>query len=167
MRKLIRDEKIITDSWTYLPIAEGEKPSSSVPKSGDIIVPLLFWNNNKDSLLNKDGKLGLVIDGDTEPESFLEDIRHFDLIAIRFPKFADGRGYSTARLLRERFDFKGELRAIGDVLRDQLFYLHRCGFNAFEIRKDRDLADALRAYNEFTVTYQADTSQPLPIYHRN
>ena len=87
-------------------------------------------------------------------------------MVLNFPAFKDGRGFTTARLLRERHGYKGEIRAVGDVGRDQMFYMQRCGFNAFEVRSDRDLEDALRALDDFTVTYQAAADQPLPLYRR-
>ena len=88
------------------------------------------------------------------------------LIAVDFPKFSDGRGYSIARLLRERYGFEGELRAIGDVLRDQLYYLRQCGFNAFAVRADRDVEAALRGLADFSDGYQASVATPLPLFRR-
>ena len=72
---------------------------------------------------------------------------------MHFPAFTDGRGYSTARLLRQRYGFAGELRAFGDILRDQLFELARCGFDSFVLRDDQDADDALRAFDDFSETY--------------
>ncbi|MBU2038989.1 MAG: DUF934 domain-containing protein, partial [Gammaproteobacteria bacterium] len=82
------------------------------------------------------------------------------------PKFSDGRGYSTARLLRERHGFKGELRSVGDVLIDQLFFMNRCGFNSFALRDDQDLNDALAAFATFTVCYQNDVNDQRPLFRR-
>ena len=89
------------------------------------------------------------------------------MITINFPAFADGRGYSLARLLRERHAYQSEIRAVGDVLRDQLFYMKRCGFNAFAIREDRCTEDALNAYNDFSITYQGATDNAEPIYRQS
>lgn len=164
MRKIIVNGKIVSDHW--ITVHPGENGDITVPENGDVLVSLETWNDKKDTLLNHTGKIGLLINGDTELEEFIDDLDKFDLIAINFPKFADGRGYSLGRLIRERAGYKGELRAVGDVLRDQLFYLHRCGFNAFVIREDRDVEDALNAFNDFTVTYQADVHEDRPIYHR-
>lgn len=164
MRKIIVNGEIISDHWiTVHPTDDG---TIEVPENGDILVALDTWQANKPALLDHNGKIGLLLNGDTELADFESDLDKVDLIAINFPKFADGRGYSLARLIRERAGFKGELRAVGDVLRDQLFYLHRCGFNAFVIREDRDVEDALNAFNDFTVTYQADVHEQRPIYHR-
>jgi uncharacterized protein (DUF934 family) len=87
-------------------------------------------------------------------------------VEVNFPHFADGRGYSIARLLRERYGYEGELRAVGDVLRDQIFYLSRCGFDAFLLREDQDPADALAAFNDFSEAYQASVERPEPLFRR-
>lgn len=164
MRKIIVNGEIVTDHWTTVhPKDSGEL---EVPAKGNVLVSLDTWQAEKDALLKHDGKIGLLLNGDAELEDFADDLEQFDLVAINFPKFADGRGYSLARLIRERAGYHGELRAVGDVLRDQLFYLHRCGFNAFVIREDRDVEDALNAFSDFTVTYQADVHEERPIYHR-
>ncbi len=88
------------------------------------------------------------------------------MIAIEFPIYRDGRGYSQARILRDRYSYEGELRAVGDVLKDQMFYLHRVGFNAFEVRADRSIEDALKSLKDFSVTYQPAVDNPLPLRRR-
>ena len=88
------------------------------------------------------------------------------LIAVDFPNFADGRGYSIAYQLRARQGFEGELRAIGDVLRDQLFYMQRVGFNAFATRPDRSIDDALKGLTDFSDTYQTSWDQKTPLFRR-
>ena len=85
---------------------------------------------------------------------------------MNFPKFTDGRGYTTARLLRERYAYLGEIRAIGDVLRDQLQNLRRCGFDAFAVREGRDLEDALRGFADFSEHYQTAVTEPQPLFRR-
>jgi uncharacterized protein (DUF934 family) len=87
-------------------------------------------------------------------------------VAINFPKFGDGRGYTKARLLRERFAYKGEVRAVGEVLGDQLFYMARCGFDAFALVDGKDTQAALRCLQDFSVTYQAATDEARPLYRR-
>ncbi len=164
MRNIIVNGELASDHWiTVHPCDQGKV---DVPESGDILVSLDTWNDHKEALSTHNGKTGLLVNGDTEPSEFASDLNKFDVIAVHFPQFADGRGYSLARILRERYNYTGELRAVGDVLRDQLFYLHRCGFNAFVIREDRDVEDALNAFKDFTVTYQADVHEDRPIYHR-
>ena len=87
-------------------------------------------------------------------------------VEVNFPSFTDGRGYSIARLLRERYAFTGELRAVGDVQRDQLFYLSRCGFDAFLLREGQDAEDALSAFHDFSEAYQASVERPEPLFRR-
>lgn len=88
------------------------------------------------------------------------------VIAINFPRFGDGRGYSIARLLRERYGYKGELRAIGEVARDQLHAMAQCGFDAFQLREGEDPQEALAAFGDFSDTYQATAAQPQPLFRR-
>jgi uncharacterized protein (DUF934 family) len=87
-------------------------------------------------------------------------------VEVNFPAFADGRGYSIARLLRERYGYQGELRAVGDVLRDQIFYLSRVGFDAFLLREDQDAEEALAALHDFSEVYQASVERPQPLFRR-
>jgi uncharacterized protein (DUF934 family) len=132
----------------------------------DLIVPLQLWREHSRMLKARDGGLGVWLDADEEAEEIGEDVEQFKVIALNFPAFTDGRNYSNARLLRDRYGFKGELRAIGDVLRDQLFYMHRCGFDAFAVRPDKDPYEALEGLKDFSVTYQAATDEPLPLFRR-
>jgi len=87
-------------------------------------------------------------------------------VEVHFPKFTDGRGYSIARLLRERYGYRGELRAVGDVQRDQLFYLSRVGFDAFLMREGEAPEAALAALADFSEAYQASVERPLPLFRR-
>ena len=87
-------------------------------------------------------------------------------IEVSFPKFGDGRGFSTARLLRTRYGYKGELRAIGDVLRDHLHFMEECGFDAFALREDQDIEEALLAFDDFSDGYQTSARRPVPLFRR-
>ncbi len=165
MATLIKQRRIVTDSWQLLePGADGTLPP--VPESGDIIVPLAVWLDQRNVLLPRPGRLGVWLDGGDEPALIAEDLKNFGVVAVHFPQFADGRGYSLGRLLRERYGWRGELRAIGDVLRDQLLQLSRCGFDAFALRQDQDLVAALSAFDDFSEFYQAGVEQPLPLFRR-
>ena len=161
MDKVIIDGAIVDNQWQRL---DSESLENGLP-DGKVLVPLAYWQENRDSLLAR-GDVAVWLAPGEEPRDLEDDLDNFALIAIHFPAFKDGRGYSYARELRTRFNFKGEIRATGDVLRDQLFYLQRCGFNAFEIRADRSIEDALAGLRDFTVTYQGDVSDPRPIYRR-
>ncbi|MGB1222224.1 MAG: DUF934 domain-containing protein [Alcanivoracaceae bacterium] len=163
MPEMIRDGEIVSNEWQRLDadsIAE-----NGVPESGKVIVPLAVWQAQKEALKAR-GDIGVCLDPGEEPEALADDVSALPLVAINFPAFKDGRGYSYARELRTRFGFTGELRAVGDVLRDQLFYLWRVGFNAFEVRDDRDIQEALSGLKDYTVTYQGDVHDPRPIYRR-
>ena len=94
------------------------------------------------------------------------EFAHLALIAVDFPAFKDGRGYSTAWLLRSRYGWTGELRAIGDVLRDQMFFYKRVGFNAYAVREDKDIEEALIGLNDFSDVYSGSIDQPIPLFRR-
>lgn len=164
VRYIIRDGIVVTDTWTLIRAAE-DGASVALP-SGKLIVPLNVWLAQRDALVERQQTLGIWLDSHQDPAALADAINRIDLIAVNFPKFTDGRGYSIAALLRGRYGFKGELRAIGDVLRDQLFYLQRVGFNAFAIRADKDIHDALNALTDFSETYQGAIDQPLPLFRR-
>lgn len=135
---LLKDGKLAEDHWTAL--AE----SADAAPLGDVIVTLEQWQAGGERLRGHNGRLGLRLKSDQSPAQVADDLGHFDLIALEFPRFGDGRAYSSARLLRERYGFKGELRAVGNILRDQLLFMLRCGFDAFEI----DNPDAVEAWCE-------------------
>ncbi len=164
MAIIIRQRRVVADNWQLLKsVADG---SLAVPAEGDVIVPLGVWRAQRDTLLKRTGKLGVWLDSNEDPALIADDLRHFELITVNFPQFVDGRGYSIARLLRERYGWRGELRAIGDVLRDQLFYLTRCGFDAFELRAGQDAQAALTALADFSEAYQSSVERPQPLFRR-
>jgi uncharacterized protein (DUF934 family) len=162
---LIKDRKPVHDRWQLLEAgAAGALPQ--VPATGDVIVPLAAWQAQRAELLARSGGLGVWLSGEHDPAHVAHDLEHFQVIAVHFPSFTDGRGYSTGRLLRQRYGWTGELRAIGDVQRDQLFYLARCGFDAFQLREGIDLEVALQAFSDFSEAYQASVERPLPLFRR-
>jgi len=165
MATLIKEQRIVADSWRLLSRGpKGELPE--VPPSGDVVVPLALWLARREALLAYPGKLGVWLDANEGPEAIAADLQHFALVAVNFPKFGDGRGYSTARLLRERYGFKGELRAIGDVLHDHLFFMEQCGFDAFALREDQDAQEALSVFDTFSDSYQTSVLRPVPLFRR-
>lgn len=113
-----------------------------------------------------DAHLALVLEADVDPASIADELRRATLVAIHIKVFTDGRAYSLARLLRERYAYLGELRAIGDVLRDQVLYLARCGFDSFALREDQDPAGAIAALAEFSEAYQTNVREPQPLFAR-
>jgi uncharacterized protein (DUF934 family) len=162
MPQLIKDRAIVDDRWTLLRDVE---QFATVPADAPVIVPLALWIGERDPLSAR-GNVGVWLAPSDDPATLADDVGQLPLIAVDFPKFTDGRGYSTARLLREKYGYAGELRAIGDILRDQLYYLHACGFNAFAVRADRDLADALRGFGDFSDNYQSTVGRPMPLFRR-
>ena len=165
MAFVIKQGQVVADSWLLLkPAADGSP--SSVPPAGDVIVPLALWLERREVLLSRAGRLGVWLDSHEQPAAIAGDFDRFALVAVNFPKFGDGRGYSIARLLRERYGYKGELRAIGEVVRDHLFSMARCGFDAFLLRDDQDPEEALTAFGDFSDSYQSTVDRPLPLFRR-
>jgi uncharacterized protein (DUF934 family) len=163
--KLIKDGKAQPDSWHLLDnTATGQ--SLSALDNKDIIVPLAFWAAEATALGSRNGRTGVWLNSHELPAALAADIHAIPLIALNFPEFKDGRAFSSARELRQRMAYTGEIRAIGDVLRDQLFFMRRCGFNAFDLRDDQDLEAALAAFDDFHDTYQSAIDQPLPLFRR-
>lgn len=160
MPRLIRDNLVVEDEWTQL--AAG----ADLPANADkLLIAASDWPQQRQQI-PQGSKIGVWIEGDGNIENISADLKTFEVLAINFPVFSDGRGYSLARLLRQRHRFQGELRAIGDVLPDQLYYMRRCGFDSFALRADRDPEAALDALNPFSESYQAAIDQPVPLFRR-
>ncbi len=163
MRAIIKNNQVIDDQWTLL---SAETPLDEALQTPSAIIPFSLWQQHKSAL--QDVKpLGVWLEAHEIIEDLAGDLAHFDIIALNFPVFTDGRHFSSARLLRERYAYTGEIRAIGDVFRDQLFFMQRCGFDAYAIRADRCPIDALQGLTELSVTYQGACDQGgLPLYRR-
>lgn len=156
---LMRDGARVTDD-PWIIVADDE----TLPADGDLVVSIARLKADGEALLQrKDGELGVLI----APEEAVEDIAAFTarlaLVMVHFPSFRDGRGYTTARLLRERFGYRGEVRAVGDVLEDQLFFMMRCGFNSFDLRAIDPEAAFARAQARFTHVYQSAADARAPV----
>lgn len=163
--QIIKHSSIVADAWQLIRLAEGETAESVQLPAGDLIVPLKVWQARKTELLARPQR-GVWLAPDEVAQDIATDLANLQVVAIDFPQFADGRGYSTAALLRGRFGWRGELRAIGEVLKDQLFYLSRVGFDAYAVSAGKDIEDAIKALNDFSETYQAAVDEPLPLYRR-
>jgi len=164
---LIKDRKLAHDRWKLLEAIEvGEDGVARELPDGDVIVPLAAWRSLREALAGREGRIGVWLAGNDDPADIAADLGHLDIVAVRFKSFTDGRGYSIGRLLRERHGWRGELRAIGDVQRDQIFYLSRCGFDAFALREGEDVDVALAAFSDFTDGYQASVDRPAPLFRR-
>lgn len=162
---IIKNGTIADDDWTVLRLHENDTPDDVVVPSGKIIVPLKVWQAQRDALQSRT-ELGVWLASNERAEELKNDLAIFSVIAVDFPKFADGRGYSIATHLRARLGYAGELRAIGDVLRDQMFYMQRVGFNAFAPRPDKDIGEALKGLSDFSLTYQASSDEKSPLFRR-
>jgi uncharacterized protein (DUF934 family) len=147
-KQIIKDRNIVEDHWLRL------ADEAALPAASDIIVSFKRWQQERAALLARKGGLGVIIGNGITLEEIKNDLAHFKLIAIEFPQFKDGRGYSYARMLRERYHYPHEIRATGNVLRDQLLPMARCGINAFELEAGRSLEDALKSFDDFSVRYQ-------------
>lgn len=144
--QIIRKREIIDDSWRHA------DDDADLPE-GNIIVSLARFRDQRPALLARDGQLGIRIPNDVVAREVASELDGVDLVAVDFPIYRDGRAFSIARILR-RCGFAGELRAVGNVLRDQLSFMERCGFDTYELEGGKDLEDALRAFDEISVTYQ-------------
>lgn len=145
---LIKNDLIVEDSWVFL--ADDE----ALPARGQVVVSLERWQEQAKELRKSGLRLGVKLRSGQRAEEIANGLDVLSLIALEFPKFTDGRSYSTARLLRERYGFAGELRAVGDVLRDQLFFMLRCGFDSFDVSDGIGLEAWLEATREIRHVYQ-------------
>jgi uncharacterized protein (DUF934 family) len=168
-KQIIKHREVVDDDWSVLKLAEDGTPETVDVPAGKIIVPLKVWQAQRERLLARAARreLGIWFASDELAQTVQDDLDKFAVVAVDFPKFTDGRGYSIAYNLRKRLGYTGELRAIGDVLRDQLFQMYRCGFNAYATRQDRNIHDALQGLTVFSETYQAAVDTPLPLFRRH
>jgi uncharacterized protein (DUF934 family) len=162
---IIKNKKVVDDDWSVLRLSEDETAENILVSSGKVIVPLTVWHAQRATLAQR-SSIGVWLASNERAEALHNDLDKFSLIAVDFPKFADGRGYSIAYHLRTRLGYKGELRAIGDVLRDQMFYMQRVGFDAFVPRADKDINQALKSLSDFSLSYQASSDQAAPLFRR-
>ena len=152
---LIKDGRFITDAWRHLGDAD------TTPEGDAVTVSLTRWTSERDALYRREGRVGLRLPNDAAAMALARDIERFDLITLSFPRFTDGRAYSQARVLRARLGFRGELRATGDVLRDQLLFMRRCGIDAFEVGDRAAAENWLAAFEDFGLFYQpAEDARP-------
>ena len=193
---LIRDNQIVANEWTFITLPVGEEivrkqagkvvlfkltgevsvtpeqiAATEIPATGKIVVPLSVWISRKAELTDRlaKGELGVWLATHEILESLVEsqpDLNVFPLIAVHVERFADGRIFSIGNLLRTRYGYKNELRAFGDVLRDQLFFLKRCGYDSYQIRADRSAEEALASLKDFSQPYQGAVDVNQPVWRR-
>jgi len=157
--RIIKNRRVVDDEWIRI---ENEE---SIPDEGNVIVPLARWLANPVFFADRPGKAGVCVSAEDSVDELIPYIHLWPVIAIEFREFNDGRGHSQARLLREKLAYRGELRAVGDIRRDQVFYLARCGIDVFELRAGVEPGDVLRGFEDFTLTYQPAGDGVAPISH--
>ncbi len=166
MPEIIRGGAVVTDHWQILrPLPETPLAKIEIP-AGPVLVPMALWLERHAELIAR-GDVGVWLAGADDPSPIAPWLPQWRLVAVDFPKFTDGRGYSVAYLLRSRFGYRGELRAIGDVLPDQLFFMQRVGFDAFAVRSDKDVGQALRFLRPFSDAYQGSWDNAVPAFRRH
>lgn len=146
---LLKDGAFADDSWVQ--VADG----AEIPGDGPVYVSLKRWRAERDELMARGTQIGIRLTSEQTPGQIEDDLRHFGLVALDFPAFTDGRSYSNARRLRDRFNYQGEVRAIGDILRDQYWQLSRCGFDSIVVKEGETLEGWKAAVSAITTPYQA------------
>ncbi|WP_406827799.1 DUF934 domain-containing protein [Microbulbifer sp. ARAS458-1] len=164
--QLIVDGAVVENEWNLLPLGGDEKISASNLAPGKVILPLSVWLELREDLQGRKAEIGVWLDSDETADLIGDYASELPLIAAHFPAFTDGRAFTAGRLLRQRYGFTGELRAVGNFIRDQLTYLTRCGFNSFAFQGEQPLAGLLESMQDFTDSYQSAVDQPLPIHRR-
>ncbi|WP_257266628.1 DUF934 domain-containing protein [Endozoicomonas sp. ONNA2] len=160
MPKLLKDQQIRNDDFQI----RQQGPKEPFLPEGNVLLHVSSIVHAIKANGQHKGQVGIWFDSSDEPETVTHTLNQFPVIAVNFPGFFDGRGYSLARLLRERWDYQGDLRAIGDILVDQLYYLKRCGFSSFRLREDQNPDYALAALTTFSGNYQTAADQSIPVY---
>ena len=163
-RRVIRNHRVEEDLWATLGL-DPEENLRRFPR-GPIIVPLPAWKARREELLARGEPLGVWLEPSEEPAEIAADLERFSIVAVHFPKWGDGRGYSTGALLRVRYHYRGELRAFGDLGRDHLFMLARVGFDSFGLGERHDPEKALAAFNDFSLRYQGAADDPVPLFRK-
>ena len=156
---VIKNGQTEESSWLHL-------DDEALPPNGAVTVSLERWLKDKAELSTRNDDVGVRLNAADSVEALADDLPSLSLVVLDMETFTDGRAFSQARLLRERFGFSGEIRARGDFLRDQMFFLNRVGVNEFEFPDETPLGDRLKAFNEFSVTYQSAADSPEPLYRR-
>lgn len=157
--QIIKNRQIVDNDWQHL-------ADDAAIMAGNITVSLTRWLAEREVLLARTDDVGVRLLGEEDFTILAPDLSQLALVVINFPAFTDGRGYSVARLLRERYGYTGELRAQGDILHDQLFYLSQMGFDSFELAQPEQLPHALTAFDDFSESYQTTVLRPEPLYRR-
>ena len=158
MQQIIKNGQLVNDDWNRV-------DEVGLFPEGKILISMSSWNEQQVQFFKRYGEIGIWMESNENPEE-IENLERIPVIGILFENFMDGRGFSIARLLRERLDYQGEIRAIGLPIRDQLSYMVKCGFDAFDLADHYDLEEALASLNDFSESYQASVQQKTPLFRR-
>jgi uncharacterized protein (DUF934 family) len=157
---LVRNEKITADD--FVRVAD----DAAIPEGGNILIPVSRFLEDAEALLQRDGKVGVILPNNRDPDDLEPYLERLALIALVFPTFRDGRAYSQARLLRERYSYDGELRATGQVLRDQFVFMLRAGFDSFDVKKPSDAEAFAGVAKRYSVFYQPTGDGRITAFRR-
>ncbi|MRI34161.1 oxidoreductase [Endozoicomonas sp. OPT23] len=166
MPRLLKNNEFYQDSTVIVTAETDLNSAQETFADKTVLIPVKLWLADSEPYKALSQSMGLLFEADDMPESVEGDLSFFELIAVDFPGFMDGRGYSTARELRDHYKFEGDIRATGDVLIDQLFAMKRCGFSSFLLREDQKQEDALKALDTFTLRYQGSSDDHQPLYRK-
>lgn len=154
---LLKNGKLVPDPWVHI------ADEVAIPSSGPVVVGLVRWCEEKHALVERKSPVGVRLNAEQTASEIVSDLKHFSVIALAFKTFRDGRAYSNARRLRERYGYRGELRAIGNVLPDQYLFMLRCGFDALEVKKGETEAEWQNAINAISTAYQPAATDDKPM----
>lgn len=154
---LLKNGRLIDDPWVHV------ADEVAIPASGPVIVSLVRWCEERDALIDRKNLVGVRLKAEQTASEVAADLEHLGVVALAFKTFRDGRAYSNARRLRERYGYKGELRAIGNVLRDQYLFMLRCGFDALEVKEGETEADWQDATDAISTAYQPAATDDKPL----
>jgi uncharacterized protein (DUF934 family) len=157
---LVKNGKITGDAFVHV------ADDAPIPSDGAILVPAARFLGDAGALSSRPGKTGVIWPNNRDIDDLVPYLDRLAVVALVFPSFRDGRAYSQARLLRERYGFKGELRATGQVLRDQFVFMLRAGFNAFEVKKDSDAEAFATTVKHYSVFYQPTGDGRITALHQ-
>lgn len=160
MTQLIKNDKPEQDAWIVI-AKNSDYPAVDIEAGKQVILPLSLWEEHREK--SSSGNVGVWLDSDESADALSDHCDTLPLIAINFPGFADGRGYSLARQLRDKLNFTGDLRAIGDVLKDQMFFYQRSGFTSYLIREDRPADQAAKGLTDFSLVYQPASDERVSV----
>ncbi len=160
-QRIIKDGAVVVDLWQQI-----DKSVTEIPSGTQLILPHALWTAHYESVQDR-SDIAIWFDSDEFPDTeWAEKLNKLPLIGIHFPIFTDGRGFTIARMLRQRFNYQGEIRVFGHVLREQMCYLKRCGVNSFVLAEHINLDEAVESLNDFTEYYQTSVDQPQPLFRR-